>query len=227
MALIVLFGGEKGGTGKSTLTRNMAVFAARAGKNIVVVDADPQKTVSHWMARRGEVQPSFLVVELTNPRLGDGRQDPKGIAPRLTSLTKSYDIVFVDCGGRDSGELRSSMLVADMLITPFSPSIDDVETVSKLLELVNQSESIRGRALPTLAVTNLALPNPMTKGVGMVRDTFADLEQYVTLSENVVYRREAHSKLSNIGLCAADSKETDYKAYTEMEFLYNEILGGE
>lgn len=225
--MIVLVGGEKGGTGKSTLARNLAVFSAREGNRVCLVDADPQKTVTNWMSRRGEREPSFLVVELTTPKLPDGRQDPKGIAPRLSTLAKSYDPVIVDAGGRDSAELRSAMLVADIMVTPFAPSIDDVETVSKLITLITQAESVRGRALPVLAVTSLALPNPMVRGVSMMRDTFSDLDNYMTLSSNVIYRREAHSRLSDQGMCAADDRAVDYKAYTEMEFIYNEVFSKE
>lgn len=222
--MIVLVGGEKGGTGKSTISRCLAVYAARARAKVCLVDADPQKTVTKWMARRGEQEPGFLAVELTTPRLTDGRQDPKGIAPRLSILAKSYDTVIVDAGGRDSAELRSAMLVADLMVTPFAASIDDVETVEKLILLISQAESSRGRELPVLAVTSLALPNPNAKGVSMMRDTFGDLSQYMTLSNHVIYRREAHPRLAQDGLCAADDACTDIKARTEMRAVYEQIF---
>jgi len=40
--MIILFGGEKGGTGKSTLATNIAVFLARNGQDILLLDADYQ-----------------------------------------------------------------------------------------------------------------------------------------------------------------------------------------
>lgn len=225
--MILLVGGEKGGTGKSTLAKNLAVFAAQAGKNVCLVDGDPQKTVTKWMERRADRVPQIMSVELTAPKQTDSRQASKGIAPRLQGLAQQYDPVIVDCGGRDSAELRSAMIVADAMVTPFAPSIDDVETVPKILDLVADAEVIRGRPLPVLAVTNLALSNPLAKGVGMVRETFAELGDDITLSENVIYRREAHSRLSNEGLCSADAREADHKAYTEMQFIYLEIFGEE
>lgn len=38
--MIVLFGGEKGGTGKSTLATNLAVWLARQGRDVLLVDTD-------------------------------------------------------------------------------------------------------------------------------------------------------------------------------------------
>lgn len=225
--MILLVGGIKGGVGKSNLARNFAVICAKRGMNVCLVDGDPQKTITNWLARRGEAKPSIMSVELTTPRLADGRPDPKGIAPRLVSLAQSYDPVIVDAGGRDSAELRSAMLVADIMVSPFGPSVDDVETVGKMIELITSVEANRGRALPTLAVTSMALPNPMAKGVKRMSETFGALESYVTLSKNVIYRREVHSKLSDVGLCISDDRSADGRAYAEIEFVANEVFGEE
>lgn len=226
--MILLVGGIKGGTGKSTIARNLAVFAAQEGRRVCLVDADPQKTITNWVGRRPteQIGYEFKVMELTSPILTSGRPDPKGIAPRLSSFSRDYDLLIVDCGGKDSGELRSAMLVADGLLTSFSPSPDDVETVSQLLELINKAEISRGRELPALAVTSRASPNPMTRGVGMMRETFGDLADLIPLSPTVVHEREANKRLSLLGLCVADSKESDYKAYWEMRAVYDEIFEG-
>ena len=45
---IVLFGGEKGGTGKTTLATNMAAMLALQGKDVLLLDTDRQGTASFW-----------------------------------------------------------------------------------------------------------------------------------------------------------------------------------
>ena len=45
---------EKGGTGKSTLATNLATALHRAGKRVVLLDADPQGTARDWRAASPE-----------------------------------------------------------------------------------------------------------------------------------------------------------------------------
>ena len=51
--MIIVFGHQKGGTGKSTLTVNMAVELQRQGKDVLLVDADPTiRTTSNFTTDR-------------------------------------------------------------------------------------------------------------------------------------------------------------------------------
>ncbi len=55
-SMIILFGAQKGGTGKSTLAQNVAVALAREGRDIVLLDTDVQGTTAKWMARRRSIE---------------------------------------------------------------------------------------------------------------------------------------------------------------------------
>ena len=46
--MIVLIGGEKGGTGKTTIATNLAALRAMAGRDVLLVDTDPQGSASYW-----------------------------------------------------------------------------------------------------------------------------------------------------------------------------------
>ena len=53
--MIITIGSHKGGTGKSTLTTNLAVAYQSTGKSVIVVESDPSvSTTSTWAARREE-----------------------------------------------------------------------------------------------------------------------------------------------------------------------------
>ena len=43
---------QKGGVGKSTLARSLAVAAARDGLSVLMIDMDSQQSVSQWAERR-------------------------------------------------------------------------------------------------------------------------------------------------------------------------------
>jgi chromosome partitioning protein len=53
--MILLVGGEKGGSGKSCLAQNLAVYLKqRFNTEILLVDCDPQRTSSDWVQARNE-----------------------------------------------------------------------------------------------------------------------------------------------------------------------------
>ena len=52
--MIILVGGEKGGTGKSTIATNLATMRTMKGIDTLLFDIDPQKTSTFWASRRDE-----------------------------------------------------------------------------------------------------------------------------------------------------------------------------
>ena len=53
--MILLLGGEKGGTGKSTLATNLAAWLAVQGRDVILVDTDVQRTAANWVDRRNQI----------------------------------------------------------------------------------------------------------------------------------------------------------------------------
>ncbi len=51
---IILIGGEKGGTGKTTLAVNLAALRALTGRDVLVIDTDIQASASYWAQTRDE-----------------------------------------------------------------------------------------------------------------------------------------------------------------------------
>ena len=118
--MIVLVGGEKGGSGKSCLAQNLAVyFRTHYNGEVLLVDCDPQRTTSDWIQERKDNTelPSINCVQL----YGNIRED-------LLSLKTRYDFVVVDCGGQDNRALRSSMSVASHALIPLRPKRRDLKT---------------------------------------------------------------------------------------------------
>ena len=46
--MILVLGGEKGGSGKSCLAQNLSVWLQRRGHDVLLIDADPQGTSVDW-----------------------------------------------------------------------------------------------------------------------------------------------------------------------------------
>ena len=120
--MIILIGGEKGGSGKSCLAQNLAVYLQKSGRDVLLLDADPQATTNDWAKEREEndAVPTLPCVQAS----GNLRQT-------LKDLSKRYDNIVIDCGGQDTEALRSAMTVATHMLLPFRPKRRDLKTLTR------------------------------------------------------------------------------------------------
>ncbi len=75
---IVLFGGEKGGTGKTTLATNMAAMLALQGKDVLLLDTDRQGTASFGATVREDTK--------IEPRIACVQKIGKGLASQVRDM---------------------------------------------------------------------------------------------------------------------------------------------
>lgn len=212
--MIILLGGEKGGTGKSTMATNLAAAHLINGKDVILVDADKQASSADWAALRDEN-------EIT-PRVPCIQKLGKKLHVEIQDLEKRYETVIVDCGGRDSIEMRSAMLVADRLFSPLKPSQFDAWTLENLSPVIEQAQVIN----PNLKVDifiNQASPNPRIREVQEVQGYIQDFDE-LTLAETVIKDRIAFRKAASAGKTVLELK--DEKAISELLHLYKEIFDG-
>lgn len=149
--MVILCGGQKGGSGKTTLATNLAVLLAVGGADVCLLDADPQASAARWAERRASEQEGRPVVHCVQ-RTGDVRAAVADLAGR-------YGDVIVDAGGRDSRELRTALLAADVLLTPLRPSQLDLETLGALGDLVTAALDFNA-GLRRYSVLSIAPTNP-------------------------------------------------------------------
>ncbi|WP_224170182.1 division plane positioning ATPase MipZ [Escherichia coli] len=116
--MIIVLGSQKGGVGKSTLAVSIAAYLMSLGNRVIIVDADDQKSVLTWYNNRPEDLPHIPVTGATG-----------NIKAMLKEHEKSYDFVIADCAGRDSAEMRSGLMAADVFISPLRPSQMDLDVV--------------------------------------------------------------------------------------------------
>lgn len=211
--MIVLIGVEKGGTGKTTLATNLAAMRNAEGYDVLLVDADIQKSANFWATTREETNPENRVACL--------QKFGKGIGRELLDLTKRYSDIIVDAGGRDSVELRAAMSVADRMYIPIQASQFDVWTLSQMDALVASAQAFNNK-LEAYVVINRASTNP---SVSESIDTIAilnDFEQLkfsgITICDRISYRRAASQ-----GLSVTEIKPTDAKAVSEINQFYRKV----
>lgn len=146
--MIVVIGSQKGGVGKSTLAVNVGGYLLEKGHSVMIVDADDQQSVMSWYNDRDEGRQLLPVVSASG-----------NIKNTLFELDKHYDYVIADTAGRDSQELRSGLLAANIFITPIRPSQMDLDTVSHISNVFNTAldynEAAKGYVLLNMCPTNI------------------------------------------------------------------------
>ncbi|MBW1751461.1 MAG: AAA family ATPase [Deltaproteobacteria bacterium] len=214
---VVLFGGEKGGTGKTTLATNMAAILAQTGKDVLLLDTDRQGTSSFWATVREDSE--------IEPRIACVQKFGKGLASQVLDLADRYDEIVIDAGGRDSMELRYSLGVCDRAYIPVQPYQFDIWTIQQMDELVEMAQGLND-TLQAFIVLNRVSTNPAVREDQETRDFFKEEDfQHLTLVDSVLRDRIAMRKSARDGLSVLEWKQ-DKKAADEMNQLFKEVYGG-
>ena len=211
---ITVFGGEKGGTGKTTLATNIAAMLALKGKDVLLLDTDRQGTASFWATVREE--------EKIEPRVACVQKFGKGLPAQVRDLAERYDEIVIDAGGRDSMELRYALGVADRAYIPVQPFQFDIWTIRQMDTLVEMAKGLNDN-LAAFIVLNRVATNPTIREDRETRDFITQEKfQHLTLAEAMARDRISFRKAARDGLSVVEWGQ-DSKAINEMNQLYREI----
>lgn len=215
--MIILIGGEKGGTGKTTLATNLAAMRALSGRDVLLIDTDPQGSSNYWVQSRDE--------ESITPRVACVQKFGKGLPAEVKDLAHRYQDIVIDAGGRDSVELRSALVVAEKAYIPIQPSQFDIWTLNQMDELVETAKGfnpdLKAKVIISRSSTNPSVHESDETGKLLADFLNLDLAN-VTIRDRIAYRKAAKD-----GLAVTELKPKDPKAVEEMEMLYQEVFGDE
>ncbi len=212
--MIVLIGGEKGGTGKTTIATNLTALRALAGRDVLLVDTDPQGSASYWTTSRAE--------NGIKPRVACIQKFGKGLQGELQDLANRYQDIIIDAGGRDSVELRTAMVVAHKAYVPIQASQFDIWTLAQMNNLLVTAQGVNPD-LCARVVINRGSTNPSVTEIAEAVEILGDFE-HLGLATSVVRDRIAYRKAARDGLSVVEMKPSDVKASREMNALYMEVF---
>jgi chromosome partitioning protein len=114
---IISMASRKGGAGKSTLTAHLAGLCHQAGHRTIVIDADPQGSLTLWHSLRPERQP-------------DLRSGARGIDRALAmAMVEGYEWAFIDTAASMWVVAQEAIRAATMVLIPARPGFFDLNAV--------------------------------------------------------------------------------------------------
>jgi len=124
--MVTIIGSLKGGSGKSTVTFNVAVWLAMADVKVLVIDADPQATLSDVIEVRRE----------------EGFEPVLRIADK-TALNRDFvskaDETLIDVGTSDMAAMHQALQLCDRVLVPVPPSQADIWSTQRFIHMVKSA----------------------------------------------------------------------------------------
>lgn len=211
--MIIVLAQTKGGVGKSTLALNLAIARARAGADVLLVDADEQATATDFTALRTERlgSPGYTAISLTGA----------AVRTQILRLSPKYQDIIIDAGGRDTAGLRAALTVCDTALVPFQPRSFDLWTLDKILSLLTEAREYRERPLRALSLLNFA--DPQGADNAAAAETLKG-NGGLTFLTAAIGRRKAFPNAAAAGLGVLELKPEDPKASAEIEALATTVF---
>ena len=130
MTIIVSVLNQKGGSGKTTISSNLAHAIALDGLKVLLVDSDPQGSLRDWNeANGGELIP---VVGLDRETL------PKD----LKAISDGYDFVIIDGAPQIAKMSVAAVKAANLVLIPVQPSPYDIWACADLVDIITARQEV-------------------------------------------------------------------------------------
>lgn len=182
--ITVTVASQKGGSGKSTLSRHGSVLLP----NAVLMDLDPQHTTRNWLVKRhqkGIVTPRAIIA--------DPHRVPEAVA-KAGELGAEWMVIDTPPEHDDQRAIVAGVRAADYVLIPCKPSPDDMEVISHTIRLTKNANK------PFGVVMTMTRRSRYDEGAckfieGLVTGTLGDFCQ-TRVVNRVTYVESVHQALS-------------------------------
>jgi chromosome partitioning protein len=216
MASTIAVLSQKGGTGKTTLTRTLSDVFGRLGIDVLAVDADPQGNLSDYFdvprdahptlaeVLNGEVRAAEAVhgpVIPANMRLAQSELMLAGKIGRevtlrnaLRDVKRERDVILIDCPPTLGLLSVNALVAADHALLTTEAQYFSLQGVEQALEVVDLARDSLNPELELLAVV-LNIANMRTKHarqtLDALRDRFGDKVCRTVIRQSIAYAESA------------------------------------
>lgn len=210
--MIYTVGGIKGGSGKTTIATNLAVYLVHQGRDVILIDADDQESATDFTSFRHQTldgELGYTAVKLTGKELN----------ANVARLATKCDDIVIDTGGRDTVSQRSALTISHIYLVPFAPRSLDIWTLRKVENLITEVMPFNPNLVCLTFINKAdARGNYKEETADLLRESTA-----VKFIDSPIGNRISFANAAAQGLGVIEIKPVDEKAVAEVTDLYNGI----
>ncbi len=172
---VIAFTNQKGGCAKSTTAVHFAYWLVQKQHQVLLVDADAQRTSSIWLTSLEPQIPTQVI------------QSPDELLEKLPDLAIAYDYLIVDGPAGLSESTRAILLRADLAVVPCQPTGVDLRSASDAIRLIHQAQSVRNGSPKAAVFLSRAI-----KGTKLLEEAIALLSKTdIPILKSVIHQKQA------------------------------------
>jgi len=202
---VITFASRKGGAGKSTLTAHLAAYAHGLGHRCLIVDADPQGSLTLWHSMRPDRQPAL-------------QSAARGIDRALAfAQVDGYEWVFIDTAPTMWVVVQEAIRAATLVVIPARPGFFDLAAVRDTAAVAREQNK------PYAVVINAAPVKRDEKEAPAVTQSRAELDrQLIPVWSGQISQRAGFVASLSVGASASEMY-ADSAAGMEIARLWSAI----
>ena len=166
--MIISIFNTKGGSGKTAtatlLLSAIAEFNASSDAPVktIVIDTDPQGTLSTFFARRANRQRPTLSIEnrVVNLHAKANRLTNDKVHAILRDANKECDLLILDCAGSYDPDASAAILVSHLVIVPAALAMGEIGVALPIIHQMNTGAAAAGLPLRACLAINREEPIP-------------------------------------------------------------------
>ena len=152
MGKVISFTNQKGGSGKTTLSANLAVLWSNSGYKVAVIDADPQNSLTYWLeARKKYYGEDDIGITSYN-------FDVRNLKEEIKQIKSKYNFIIIDSPPSITFDTIQIIKASDRVFVPVQPSPLDLMATVPFLNLVKQEKKnpiiFLNRVMPRARLTD-------------------------------------------------------------------------
>ena len=211
IAKIITVANQKGGSGKTTVSMQLAGTLARRKHKVLVVDADPQGTATRWAASASDEDPFPASVVGLSAASGKVHREVK-------KFIDDYNYIIIDCPpAADSPVPQSALLIADIVLVPVIPSPLDMWAAVGIKQVIFSVTDLN-ETLQARLVLNQCQPRTT-----LAQETLEILPEFgIALTTTTIHQRQVYRQSAVFGQTVHGLGNK--AAIEEIEALTDEIL---
>ena len=167
MGKVIAFSNQKGGSGKSTLSANIAVLWSNSGYKVAVIDADPQKSLSYWLTERKKYYgDDDIGINFYN-------FDIRNLTEEVKKTKRKYDFIIIDSPPAITFETLQIIKASNGVFVPVQPSPLDLMATLPFLQIAREERKnpliILNRVMPRAKLTDAMILRLRYSGAKIAR----------------------------------------------------------